>query len=148
MNATRGGLESALKILAGFVTLVGLFWGMFTYLDSRERELDTRRVEATRTFLERQLELYTHATRAAATLATTEDDAARAQASKRFWELYWGELALVENQEVERAMVEMGRGLEEGASAAQLRQLSLNLAHACRKSLAESWGVELWERRR
>lgn len=146
MSERTARLESSLKVLASLVALIGLFWGMFTYFDSKEREFETRRLEATRPFLERQLELYTHATRAAATLAASEDAAARAAASKRFWELYWGELALVEDQEVERAMVALGRGLRNDVGASQLQQMSLNLAHACRESLAKSWGVGHWAR--
>ena len=64
----------------------------------------------------------------------------------RFWELYWGELALVEDRRVEGAMKAFGDALIAGASADALQRLSLSLAHACRESLAESWGVEQWQR--
>ena len=57
----------------------------------------TTRIEATWPFLERQLALYTEATRAAATLAATEDGPEQDAAEKRFWALYWDELALFEN---------------------------------------------------
>jgi hypothetical protein len=51
----------------------------------------------------------------------------------------------VENLEVEQAMVAMGRGLNDGSAPAELKQLSLRLAHACRESLAKSWGVAEWK---
>lgn len=88
--------------------------------------------------------LYTEATQAAATLSTTEDGPERDAAEQRFWSLYWGELALVESLEVEQAMAAMGWGLNEGADSAELKQLSLRLAHACRDSLVQSWGVAEW----
>lgn len=79
-------------------------------------------------------------------LATSEDSARRNKAEKRFFELYWGELALVENPGVETAMVRFKDGLVSGASPDQLQQLSLKLAGALRASLADSWGVDLWRR--
>jgi len=41
-------------------------------------------------------------------------------------------------------MVHFGRALESGGAGHQLQQHSLALAHACRDSLAESWGVKHW----
>jgi hypothetical protein len=62
------------------------------------------------------------------------EDAARAR--QEFWELYWGELGMVEGKEVETAMKELG---DEAAlwrpgqpPSAALRRLTDNLARACR----------------
>lgn len=137
-------LESSIKILGAMIALGGFLWGMFTYFDARKREAETRRIEAMKPFLERQLQLYTEATQIAATLATVMADSIEDKTMRRFWELYWGELALVENAEVEKAMVRFGQGLQNGYNKAELQQLSLKLAHACRESLAISWGVNLW----
>ena len=139
-------LESSIKIIGAFIALGGFIWGMFTYFDARERESETRRIEATKPFLERQLQLYTEATQIAATLATVTTDSIEAKTMQRFWELYWGELALVESANVEYAMKNFGDGLIFEYDKSQLQQLSLELAHACRASLAISWGVNLWER--
>ena len=103
-----------------------------------------RKIEATRPFLERQLKLYPEAAHVAAILATSQDGAERASAYKRFWELYWGELALVENQDVEAAMVAFGGALKSQAALPELESLSLQLARACRRSLDKSWGIHAW----
>jgi hypothetical protein len=91
------------------------------------------------------LQLYTTASTAAATLATSDDQTERTAALKRFWSLYWGELALVEDRRVEQAMVKFGEGLKRNADREELQQLSLALAHACRDSLGASWGVKEWQ---
>lgn len=142
--STSERIEQALKTLGVLIAAAGFAWGVYQYFDKREREIENARVEATRPFLERQLTLYTEASQTAAVLATSENAAERAQAERRFWELYWGELALVEDPGVEAAMVAFGRGLNAQAGQPQLQQLSLRLAGALRDSLAESWGVEHW----
>jgi hypothetical protein len=124
--------------------VVAFSWGVFQFVASQKEQAETRRIEATKPFLERQLRLYTEATQAAATLATSKETDELDEARKKFWSLYWGELALVEDKRVEAAMVRFGRALESGDVDQQLQQRSLELAHACRDSLAESWGVRQW----
>lgn len=110
---------------------------------------DNRRIEATKPFLERQLRLYTEASEVAACIATgtnaVVDHIEIQTAKKRFWQLYYGELALVENVEVEEAMVQLGEAISNGMDQSELRRASLNLASACRRSLATSWGIQAWE---
>ena len=149
-------LEAVWKILGVLGTVVAFLWGIYTYQDTAAKQLErerleserlseTRRIEATKPFLERQLTLYTDVSKVAATLGTSGDETEKAKARKRFWELYWGELALVENRDVEAAMVAFGGALREGASQSELQELSLMLAHACRNSLAVSWNVPAWK---
>lgn len=137
-------LESWLKVLSAFGAVIVFGWGVVQYMANQQSQAETRRIEATKPFLERQLKLYTEATQAAATLATSRMPADIDAAKSKFWSLYWGELALVEDKRVESAMVELGRLLESGKTGEPLQQGSLALAHACRDSLAESWGVKLW----
>ena len=166
-------IETVSKIILALIAVLGFIWGVYKYMDSRERQLErhedalerqaeTRRIEATRPYLERQLRLYTEATQVAARIATKgyalgqRDSKASPSASRyhgstfdnavaRFWELYWGELALVEDKEVEKAMVEYGQALRDKAPTEKLQEKSLALAHACRDSLASSWGVKEWK---
>jgi hypothetical protein len=139
-----GNLDSWLKTLAYLGAVVVFAWGVIQFFAVRASQVETRRIEATKPFLERQLKLYTDATQAAATLATSNDPAELDSARKKFWSLYWGELALVEDRRVEAAMVELGRAFEAGGAGEELQPHSLALAHACRDSLAESWGVRQW----
>ncbi len=145
--------EKTLKLVGVVVTLGGLALGVANYLETARKDAETRSLEARKQFLARQLELYTEATRAAAKLATSKADSPEfRQAGSRFWELYWGELSMVETRQVEAAMVEMGNCLNDRCSGCELEpklkpnleQCSLALAHACRRSLAESWGVQDW----
>lgn len=144
-----------LKILGLVGALASFAWGVYQWRVKSDRELAqarseadrvaaSRKIEATKPFLERQLKLYTEVSQVAATLSTSADSGERGKATKRFWELYWGELALVENREVEAAMVELGKALGRGASQSELQQLSLRLAHSCRASLDRSWGIHAW----
>ena len=142
MNHAPRKAVKTLSILGAVVTFA---WGVYQHVESGKKQAETRRIEATKPFPDRQLKLYTEATQSAATLATTEDPSERSAAMKWFWSLYWGELALVEDRGVEAAMVMLGKGLEKGGPQQELKQLSLKLAHAARESLADSWGVKEWQ---
>jgi hypothetical protein len=79
--------------------------------------------------------LYARAVEAAAELAgaARREDAARAV--QDFWELYWGELVMVEDHAVERAMIRLGEALEPwhgGPAPAELGQRVADLRRACR----------------
>ncbi|MEG3792423.1 hypothetical protein V1318_20070 [Lysobacter sp. CCNWLW3] len=143
-----------LKILIAVVgASVSFCWGVWTWRSARrdqwqaqqregERLSEARRIEATRPFLEKQLELYAEAARVCARIASGHGGT---DAVARFWELYWGELALVENRQVEAKMVRFGQALEYmPEDRSELRQRALELAAACRASLARSWGVDAW----
>jgi hypothetical protein len=137
-------LDTWIKALSVLGGVIAFCWGVYQFIATQNAQAETRRIEATKPFLERQLKLYTEATQVAATLATSKKAEELDAASKRFWSLYWGELALVEDKKVEAAMVQLGRALEAGSVGQQLQRHSLELAHACRDSLAESWGVKQW----
>ena len=110
----------------------------------QQRVAETRRIEATKPFLERQLALYTEATQVASIIGTSQNTADVAKAKVRFWRLYWGELGLVEDKDVEGAMKRLGDALSALASQDDLKHYSLALAHACRVSLDRSWGISAW----
>jgi hypothetical protein len=129
-----------------FGAIATFIFGIIQWREQAIRTEETRRIEATKPFLERQLKLYTEASQIVAVLATAEDPGEKRHAYKRFRELYWGEMVLVENEDVERAMVNVKDAIERHAGQGDLQSLSLNLAHACRHSLARSWGVDVWAR--
>jgi len=103
------------KLAAIVGALVTFVWGVYQYFDARTRDADIRRLEAIEPFLDRQLKLYKEATQVTAAIATTTDPVERAKATSRFWALYYGELALVEDRYVEAAMVAFGRALSKSA---------------------------------
>jgi hypothetical protein len=132
-------------IVGIFGVIINFVWDKYEYFQNERRQIENRRIEATKPFLERQLKLYTDVSVAAATLATSNDEGEWDAAVKRFWSLYWGELALVEDTRVEEAMVELGKGINQNVEREKLQWLSLNLARACRDSLAVSWGAKEWQ---
>ena len=115
----------------------------------KEREIQAALRESQKPFLERQLNLYFEAASTASKLSTLGDGPPREEARKRFWQLYWGELSLVEDKEVEAAMVRFGTALAQfennQINKFELQKKSLELAHSCRKSLEQSWGYSLVE---
>jgi hypothetical protein len=141
-------IEKTLKLVGAVVAIGGLTLGVANYLATIRKDVDARNLEARKLYLTRQFDLYTEVTRVAAKLATLKADSTeRDAAERRFWELYWGELSMVENPEVEGAMKKMGDCLRDdcsGCTNSDLSQCSLALAHACRRSLANSWGVADW----
>ena len=150
-------LETWLKIVSPLLAIAAFFWGIYTYRDAERQQLEqvsieaariaeTRRIEATRPFLDKQLSLYTEATRVTAIIATSTISSEVEAATLRFYELYWGELALVERGKVVQAMIKFREALDDNQTQDKLVRLSLDLAHACREELAISWGVDNWKR--
>jgi hypothetical protein len=155
MSLRPSTFDEALKLVGALGALLSFAWGVWVWRDQsisrlrqteteNERLAESRRVEATKPFLERQLKLYTEAAQVAALIATSSDASTVVKSTERFWQLYWGELALVENREVEAAMVQYGTALDNPTDRATLRQRSLDLATACRRSLDRSWGINAW----
>ncbi len=138
-------IELGLKLLTPLLAVAAFVWGIYTYREAQFQQAETRRIEATRPYLDKQLALYIEATQATATIATSADAAEVEKALKRFRALYWGELALVEHGDVARAMVDFRIALDAKKSQAELAPLALTLAHACRDELAMSWGTEAWK---
>lgn len=142
------GLLELLKVLVGAIaatsTLLGVSW---QWRQAHMARSQSALVEARQPFLTRQLELYGEAAKVAARIATTDDEKELGEATTRFWQLYWGELALVEDRDVEAAMVAFGEAMKTSAKKAQQQSLSLDLAHAIRRSLDRSWGIEVWTKR-
>lgn len=83
------GLDSWIRALSLFGAVVAFGWGVYQFVATQSSQAETKRIEATRPFLERQLKLYTEATQAAATLSTSKDVGEIEVASKKFWSLYW-----------------------------------------------------------
>jgi hypothetical protein len=143
------------------LVLAGLIFGVIQFqttaeLDRKAREsqylqtLTEAQREAKKPFYEEQLALYLEATNVASRISAplSEDD--EKAAIVRFWQLYWGQLALVESQDVARAMMAFKDVLEDTTltredRAAQLKRKTIDLARQCRESLKESWDVELLE---
>jgi hypothetical protein len=88
--------------------------------------------------------LYFEAVETASSIANRPDVTDTSELETRFWELYWGALAVVEDQVVVDAMVQFGNELSSTPRTHYtLKRRSLALAHACRVSLQKFWNVDL-----
>lgn len=136
-ETVKNNLETAARWIAVALSIGGFVWGVYTFLTSST-------VQSRRPFFDNQLAIYRQAIQTVQVLATSESrtDAEWKNTQRKFYQLYWGEMGFVENAAVASAMIEIDRCLQ-GSSCGKsdLERLSLNLAHACRDSVAASWGV-------
>ncbi|MCH9697399.1 MAG: hypothetical protein K0U68_04770 [Gammaproteobacteria bacterium] len=155
METKSNNVKEWLMLLTALGAVISFLWGVWVWYDKSQKErvsaavesdriAETRRIEATKPFLEKQLALYTAATQTTAIIATSSNVAEKEAALSLFWKLYWGDLALVENPDVESAMKAFGDALKNGSNQSIFQQLSLRLAKACRRSLDKSWGINVW----
>ncbi len=158
-------LSDFVKVLSiAVIPAFGAMFGVFQYLDGKNRaivvnfeklEQDTKaqlrdiRWEAQKPFLRRQMELCFEASAVASTLATSNDQKVWTETKSRFYQLYWGELAIVEDIKVETQMVKFERLMQEqnpsNLPAKQLAARALQISHACRALISASWEIPLEE---
>ena len=128
-------LLAALIALGGVIgaSLLNLYWNFHSARAARRQP-----------FLQVQLDACLRASRAAATLATSMRQSEMELAREEFWKLYWGELCIVEDDQVERAMVNFANKLETG-SGDEIKVASLLLSRVIRKLVLKSWKIDLPE---
>ena len=150
--------DDVLKLLGILGAIASFLWAVYQWRGSQNelyeqrgyeisKRSEQRRIEAQKPFLDRQLLLYSEAIHITSFLATAAQSPEWTKARDRFWELYWGELATVENKEVSSQMVAFGDALNgQGGRVSEvtLKQSALSLAHAVRQSLDQSWGIRVW----
>src|SRR6185295_11811541 len=114
--ARRGpDIERLSKLLAVLATAIGLIISIASFLQTTRKDVETRRLTAREPFLKKQQELYLEIVKVAAQLATKPEGSAElAPARQRFLELYYGELSLVEDENVEASMVKIKDCLDAG----------------------------------
>ena len=155
-------------------TIAGVLWAVFAFLRNQQaaqkaeeiqqqRDNTTRLLEARKPFLSLQLERYCETAKVIGQIVTLtpELDSERdnwLQAEKRFWQLFYTELSLVEDKTVKKAMEKFGYGLdqynrarriidpEERTSAIkktekELAPLSYGVATALKTSITNSWSL-------
>jgi hypothetical protein len=142
-------LVQTISVLIGvLVSVISLRTAVVKDAGARKAAAEARKVEAAKPFLEARLKLYTAALQSAAILATPEgrEESQLVAARQRFWELYWGELCMVEDSRVEAAMCKMGEALRSAHERTPVQIASMGLAHEVRDSLLRSWGLRPAER--
>ena len=125
---------------ATIVAVVGSAWTLYQYIV-------TRRIEVRQPFLNRQLDLYFTATEVVGSFAILKPNTQEWEKNEsKFWELYWSELSIVESDQVEKAMINVGKALQpykaqpaDGKTKEELNDRIYELAHAIRDSIKRGW---------
>lgn len=98
-------------------------------------------------FLDKRLELYFAASEAAASMALSKDKDERDKAESKLAQLYAGTLIIVEDQEVEGAMLKIYKCItgQDQCDEAEKQRRSQALASRARDSIGKSYNVKLQE---
>ena len=137
-----------LKSIGSFVTTISVIAGVvisvMNFRIAQEKAAESRKIEAAKPFLELRQKLYLDALNNASILASKElhTDEEVKQARKRFSELYWGELSLIEESSIEGKMISVAMSENLTDSITPTQKASYALAHSMRESLVKSWGVD------
>lgn len=145
-SSRENSLVRYLPSLTTLVVAAGFLFGVYQFKTQHDREFK-------KALWEKQLNYYLEAAQAASTLASfNENDEKDIQpemtkARVRFWQLYYGELAIIEDPNVSDAMKEYGRclrGYKRGeCNQSELKQHARVLAQAFRNAVAKSWDEPL-----
>ena len=137
--------EKIAKTVQVLSVVAGVVVSVLSFNAARDKEFQTRRLEAAKPFLELRQKLFLEALKTAAVLSTPEDrtKADLAAARRRFRELYVAELSMVEPIEVEGKMKELAKHVDPQLLDLNPSQTAAySLAHALRDSFRADWGVD------
>jgi hypothetical protein len=139
---TSARIQVAASIITTLSVVTGIVISILSFSASQQKEAESRRIEASKPFLELRRKYYLEALSKATILASNDKSPQVDSARRRFEELYWGELCLVEDDRVEEAMIAF-RKVEQGdAKSDVVHDAVIQLAHAMRDSLSDSWGLD------
>jgi hypothetical protein len=160
-------LEFGLKALTTMTVVVGTIISVLSYTDARTKEAearkaeaearkqadesarqarvmeaDARRFEALSAFRKLQLDRYTEIVTVASRLAAAkyETKADLNAATRRFYEMYWGDLSIVESEALKTAMANL-RGALERQEEIAVRNWAYRISHLARTPLLASFDV-------
>jgi hypothetical protein len=139
---TASKLVQVLAVVSGVVVSVLSFNGArLKEAEVREKEAQTRRIEAGKPFVELRQRLYRETLENAAVLANADIHSAEevATARKRFRNLYVAELSMVENAKVAGAMVQLAKAVDpQLVNMSEQQRAALSLAHIIGASFVET----------
>ncbi|HZP18630.1 MAG TPA: hypothetical protein VFB16_00345 [Bauldia sp.] len=138
-------LRLLLTYLPVWTAVAALVGGVITYFNNERIAATTRLIEARKPYLDWQLDLYKETAQIAGRIATLPTDSDRwREDHERFLQLFWSEMALVEDAKVELAMGAMKRSLDDCIAASdkvctRADRASLDLGHALRDGIRVWW---------
>lgn len=118
--------------------------------DLYQQKIELEQAQANKKyFFEKRLDLCFEAVDTAGRLASERDPIKWEEARLKSWRLYWGPLSIVEDRSVEANMVALGQIVPQDSVAlpklpmTSLQPLAYGLAHAARKLVLVSWGIQM-----
>lgn len=158
----RGRLAALTPLLSAGLAVIGVWLSLYQFhaqqaasaqkieTERAQREDEGKRLrelELQNPFWQKRLQLYFEAAEAAGVIASQSSGPDRTKAEAAFWRLYLGPLAVVEDDNVEGAMVRLGNCLDKSETCDQitLSRRALALAHSCRQSIGDTWRLGLTE---
>jgi hypothetical protein len=131
-------------ILAALIALLGVLVAQLvaTYWNYKKSDQDRKQP-----FLNVQLNVCVKVADNVGIIVGSSDDEKRKLAIDEFWRLYWGELSLVEDRNVEEKMVNFAEVIQKleknDVDLLHLRKYALELSDALRALILASWNVKL-----
>jgi hypothetical protein len=151
-----GNLKTVSEALEPLVVIVSAITAVVTFsvselykAEDRDQEILDRAEARSLPFYEKQLDIYAEAARITARLATTpESDPSRPALVERFWELYWGDLNLVESSDIAAKMDNICRAYVSAKNPERCTMtdkpgegLALDLANQAAREIKARWIV-------
>jgi hypothetical protein len=131
--------------VTAFLLLSGGAVSAYEFLMNQTLQIAATKLSARKNFNDKLLDLCTQASQSAAQMATATDAASRKAAEDKFWSLFFGPLAIVEQQAVKDAMKQFGACLRSPQSqgCSSLEGRALDIGHACRSEVTASFELQL-----
>ncbi len=129
------------RIIPSLLTLIGILVGIWQF--NKEQEIRDQN-EFKRNIWTRRVEAYEKVGNATASVVTSTNDSARFEkAIKDFHHLYWGVMPLVQDDDVEKAMIKFNAEIRyfqrKESTPDDLRKRGYQLMRACKSSIKTSW---------
>jgi hypothetical protein len=135
--------EVVLKAIAGYLAIIGAIITAFKYIDERTEHRENAQRELRRAFLEQRQTVYRRLGLSLANILNYDPgDDEWEPAKQEFYRIYWGEIPLVSDEGVAKALEPFSDTLYSATreDKKQLAELSTVISEACRVSLGETWG--------
>jgi hypothetical protein len=146
LDANQGRIwEIILKAIAGSLALSGAIVAVLKYLDDKAAAVRAIEKEAIKDLLAMRQDIYARLIKSMAKIMNYDPgDTEWVPAKMTFFEIFWGELRWVWNEEVEAAAEKYSNVVfkYKGGPKDEIIALSEDVVRACRKSLGEAWNFE------
>lgn len=134
--------EATAKIVASVVALLGAYVTIAKYLQEKRKANESARIEAAKPFSTKQQEIYLELVKTTAILSNRQGHPEWEEAAKNFWVMFWGVIPMVADRGVAVAIDQFAATFDKVEDEIAMRNASMDLARACRKSLGESWNTD------